>query len=1113
MSRLYSALGAMSLDLSASAPTVALAAITVVSLAVVAWRGRRYPYQARIGLRNAARRPLRTALIVGGLMLATMFISTALTLDDTIARAVKGVAVFSLGRVDEEVAGGSGPLGLYSATVGDDVATALKSDGRVAGVAPGLVLPNLLLVDQTTKQVRGDVLGVAIDQARAGPLARLSVASNGLPAAIGALGAKDVYLNRSSAKLLDARTGDTIFVYSSAWPNRRVELRVLAIVTGGPLGERPSALLSLADTQATLGVPGQINRVYVANGGDGLSGVGYSDEIAARLQKALAGRFHVAEVKQQGVAYALKAQDIFGRILTLYTLFALAIGLLLIFLIFALLASERRTELGIERAVGMHRADIVWMLLIEGAAYDLLAVGPGLLAGLGLGVTIILTVGPTVTQLGLPLQVDIEPQSVVLALCLGILFTLATVIFAVSAVTRLTVAAALRNLPEPPPPAPSLRWLVSNAARSLGRRHSSRERLASLGMLAWALVERGPLPFAAGIVLLRLIGPETDVVLRSVAVSLWLGGAVLWARAGALALASRRLHGRQGRDAARRQVVLAERVDRICALLAGVGLALYWSLPYDTLRRIGLGSEGGGVEVFFAAGVMMVLGAVLALGTNLDAALAPLQWLARRLERRRRVSYVALVYPAQQRLRTGISLTMFSLVCFTMIVMACIAASAADRFANFDAQAGGYDVVGQPLFRNVGGADSLATVLERAAPEARRDVVAVGSAIPVPLIMIQPGAKEARWGVYPAAAIGGAFLDGSGLRLVARSPAYASDGAVWRALRDDPGTVVIDTGALSPDDLSALGIDAPAPVSVEHFVAPPIASGLLGRSALESLSGRTAALDAQNRIPPEVRAIVSDPKRLRDYTLQLKGVTAGHGAVQETTIWVADPRGGDPVSLRVIGVVDNSTGESYGLLGSAQTLAPLTHSQDPFAGEYYFFKLRAGADQAADARAIGSALLDYGFQTTVIRDALRDENGPAVFASRILIGLVGFTLLIGMAALAVTGTRAVVERRQEIGMLRALGYRRRDVARLFATEAVLVGGLGAAIGLALGLVLCRNVFAVSFFEQDSSGIALVVPWPALVAICALAAATAFIASIVPAVQGSLIAPAEALRYE
>lgn len=54
--------------------------------------------------------------------------------------------------------------------------------------------------------------------------------------------------------------------------------------------------------------------------------------------------------------------------------------------------------------------------------------------------------------------------------------------------------------------------------------------------------------------------------------------------------------------------------------------------------------------------------------------------------------------------------------------------------------------------------------------------------------------------------------------------------------------------------------------------------------------------------------------------------------------------------------------------------------------------------------------------------------------------------------------RAVVERRQQIGMLRALGFQRSRVALAFLIEAAFVVVLGVLIGTALGLVTAYNLF-------------------------------------------------------
>ena len=129
------------------------------------------------------------------------------------------------------------------------------------------------------------------------------------------------------------------------------------------------------------------------------------------------------------------------------------------------------------------------------------------------------------------------------------------------------------------------------------------------------------------------------------------------------------------------------------------------------------------------------------------------------------------------------------------------------------------------------------------------------------------------------------------------------------------------------------------------------------------------------------------------------------------------------------------------------------------------------------------------------------------------VGLVGLALLVGMAALAVTGSRAVVERRQQIGMLRALGFRRLHVQLGLLVESLLVGITGTAIGVVLGLILCRNVFAVDFFEPFRSGLALVIPWGELAVICAASLAASTVAALLPAWQAGRVAPADALRYE
>jgi putative ABC transport system permease protein len=1125
-------------DTSPTAWTQPLLLLTLAALVALLLLGARNAHLARIAVRNVPRRKLRAALITFGLMLGMTFIAAAFAVDDAIALGVRTIAVYNLGRIDEEVLGGDGPLSAYSEVYGARVVDGLRDDPQVAGVAPALLVQDLLLADETSGQVRGQVSALAMDPEDGGALTDLRAASENASTPIDALAPDEVYLNRNAATLLNAHAGDTLTLYSSRWPGKRYSARVREIVTGGPLGDPPSIVLPLATLQRYADVPGQINRIYIANAGDGLTGVARTDAVSDKIYQALYSSgsrvnrstcsatngaiicsavvntsLYVHKAKQDGVRFALQAQEIFGRILTLFTLFALAIGLLLIFLIFALLAAERRAELGMARALGMRRLAIAQTLLFEGVAYNLAATLLGLLAGLGLGAAIVTIINPVVARTGYPLKLTVDASSMAVAFCLGLLFTLATILLAAWTVSRMTVAAALRDLPEPPAPQPSLARLLVDAFSSAARFFAAPGMaLRAWGALLLAFVMRGPAPLLLGVVLLQRSRETQSLFTFSLGLSFALVGLALLVRALALAVViglARRYRPRQALRVASRAMLLA---DRLTALAVGGGLALYWALPFDTLQTVGLPRFSGGIEVFFVAGVMMVLGAVLALAPNLDLLLAPAKWLLSRLGRLRHVTFVALVYPAFQRFRTGIGLALFSLVCFTMVVMACIAASATQSYDNLPAQAANYDIAGQPLFSPVGGLGALTKGIRDQTPDHGAGLAAISSATPLPLGIMQPGAQSARWGVYPASQVDGAFLDGVGLPLVARAPGFASDADVWRAVREQPGSVVIDVAALSRRDAALLGVRQPGRPQAAQYIGPPVAAGIPGLSSLEALQSGGTATDL-SAIPFDFAGLFANDGALNDATLRLQGIALGPGSIAPTSIWVADLRGGAATKVTVVGIVDNARGQRYGLLGSPQTFAPVERGLAPFGNEYYYFKLAPGAQANQQAYALGAALRAHGFETTVIQDVLLDLNGPRVYISRVLVGLVGLTLLVGMAALAVTGSRAVVERRQQIGMLRALGFRRLHVQLLFLIESLLVGVVGTALGLVLGLILCQNIFAVDFFSQFQSGLTLVVPWTEIALTCAAALGASLVAALLPAWQAGRVAPADALRYE
>jgi putative ABC transport system permease protein len=126
---------------------------------------------------------------------------------------------------------------------------------------------------------------------------------------------------------------------------------------------------------------------------------------------------------------------------------------------------------------------------------------------------------------------------------------------------------------------------------------------------------------------------------------------------------------------------------------------------------------------------------------------------------------------------------------------------------------------------------------------------------------------------------------------------------------------------------------------------------------------------------------------------------------------------------------------------------------------------------------------------------------------------VAIGLLVGIAALGVVAARAAIERRQEIGVLRAIGVDRGVIAAALLLESGLVVLLGSALGVGLGLLLCRNVFAVQLFDRLRAGMEMVVPYDQVALTVGLTCLAGLGATILPALRAAAVPPIAAIRGE
>jgi putative ABC transport system permease protein len=169
------------------------------------------------------------------------------------------------------------------------------------------------------------------------------------------------------------------------------------------------------------------------------------------------------------------------------------------------------------------------------------------------------------------------------------------------------------------------------------------------------------------------------------------------------------------------------------------------------------------------------------------------------------------------------------------------------------------------------------------------------------------------------------------------------------------------------------------------------------------------------------------------------------------------------------------------------------------------------SDSKNVAESIEASLLTNGVQADSIRDQLKDDQKQGTSFLYIIEGFMGLGLIVGIAAVGVIAFRSVVERRQQIGVLRALGYQRSMVSLSFMIETAFIVGMGVISGTTLGVILARNLFASD--DVTTSHIAFTVPWALISLILSLTIVAALVMTWVPARQAARIAPAEALRYE
>src|SRR5438067_109265 len=186
----------------------------------------------------------------------------------------------------------------------------------------------------------------------------------------------------------------------------------------------------------------------------------------------------VHSVKADGIAQAVQIGRDATELFLVMGAFGILAGILLIVNIFVMLAEERKPELGIARALGFLRKDLLATFALEGTFYAVVAAALGSLAGVGLGYVMVYFFDKLVPHGQVPVTFHFDPSSVLIAFVAGTALTWATILLASWRVSRLNIVRAIRDLPEPGTPERSRDVLIAGILTSL----------AGLALTAWGFL-------------------------------------------------------------------------------------------------------------------------------------------------------------------------------------------------------------------------------------------------------------------------------------------------------------------------------------------------------------------------------------------------------------------------------------------------------------------------------------------------------------------------------------------------------------------------------------------------------------------------------------------------
>ena len=1129
-----------------------MSSLLLIIIVIVSVAGIRRRILVRMRTRNIPRRKGQSILIIIGLMLSSTIVATSLGIGDTVRYSIRSVVLDSLGTVDERISGpGKQLFGdeyfdysefLFVKEITqdfdkiDDLQPYIETKLPVSNDRSGLAESNM------------NIRGLELTNSKE----KLLNIENEI-VSVDDLDSKTVYVNSEASKDINIEAGDKLSIFTSTGPTEYIVSDILKSegVAGGETF--PTVIFELETLQKLLGKENQITNIFVSNVGNGDNSIDLSDEVtkflrseltnqdvaseifntlqsngipnliseeakeiqqtdnetyedliqlstnlendefnidfitgissyttqllilgileksglqkeAASILKLSSGltRLRVEETKSDGVRLAENVSSGITSIFTIFGSFSIMVGMLLIFLVFVLLAAARSTELGMARAVGLKRRDLIQLFTYEGTVYSFLAAMVGTLIGIGLSFALVIVLQDIIGEDVFSISPSYSITSLLIAFSSGLILTFITVVFSAYRASNLNIVVAIRGLKDEfvKKPPESRRNRMINVLRNI---------IYPIKTLIAIVTKSGKLrnivnliflpiswPFSLIKSLFILFGKQSYILLAIFSLMLIILGIQTETLAnfslgligGALAV------GLFIRFIASKFINDPETVGQIGGTFEGGLVLLCSSLPGDVLEPITGELTQPGPWFWPLGGGISTAAAVWLLMSNTKILIFILNIILSRFSGLKAVTKTAISYPMASKFRTGLTVAMFALIIFTLMIFSILNGLNDVSLDQPDRVTGGYDIKATistdlPISGNI--EDSLNM----------SEISSVAGTSSIRVDVKELSGENNSYKGSRLISLDDSFLKSTKWRMAHIDESYGStDREIWEALMSDPNLVVASGSIIASGDPFG----------------PP------------DRSFKTSFIERE------------DPREIESFSVQMKKTRSSE----------------DPTELTVIGVVERLAAEIDGFGGggatfySKESLTKIVAKEDiPI--DTYYFAINDKDNAPEYAQKLEKTFLANGMNTQSLMQNIEDQRAAGNSFNKLFQGFSGLGLVVGVAAIGVLSVRAVVERRQSIGVLRAIGFKSSMIRAQFLIESSFITLLGIFVGIGLGTLQSWLIFLEISKELEDAKFAVPIGEVGILIIITVVAS--ILASVIPANEASKTYPAEALRYE